>query len=110
MCSTNSSGRTLYTSFLTNSSSPVVYPVGSRNALFVVGEETVLLNTKEEFAGNISRWYYPQSFENITVAAGVTVTWYLDGSVATLTLNSSTNCPTGSSSCIDFSPLLTPLS
>eukprot|EP00029_Vermamoeba_vermiformis_P004270 TRINITY_DN1480_c0_g4_i1.p1 TRINITY_DN1480_c0_g4~~TRINITY_DN1480_c0_g4_i1.p1 ORF type:complete len:559 (-),score=100.36 TRINITY_DN1480_c0_g4_i1:58-1734(-) len=96
MCSTDagSGKRTLFTSISAESNVNVVYPVGSRNALFVVGSENVLLNAEEQFTlNNIPRFYYPQFFEQLNITADATVTWYLDGYISTLTLNSSTDCP-----------------
>lgn len=102
MCSTNAASgkRTLFTSFSSTSNVSVVYPVGSRNALFVVGNENVLLNAEEQFTpNNIPRFYYPQFFEQLNITADAMVTWYLDGYISTLTLNSSTDCPTSKSVC-----------
>lgn len=106
MCSTDagSGKRTLFTSISAESNVNVVYPVGSRNALFVVGSENVLLNAEEQFTlNNIPRFYYPQFFEQLNITADATVTWYLDGYISTLTLNSSTDCPASKFVC-DYWP------
>jgi hypothetical protein len=103
MCSTDigTSKRTLYTSFDATEAVDVVYPVGSRNALYVVGAETVLLNSEESFQlAGARAIFYPQSFEVLNITAGAEVTWYLDGVISTLTLNSSTDCPASKSTTI----------
>ncbi len=99
MCSQNSSTpnkRTLYTSFSsTQQNVDVIYPVGSKNALYVVGNETVLLNSGEQFnlVNTTRTYFYPQFFEQLDVDIGVQVTWYLDGVISNLTLDSTSDCP-----------------
>jgi hypothetical protein len=96
MCSKNATAgkRTLYTAFSADSDVDLVYPVGSRNALYVFGQN-VLLNSNERFtlAANTRSHYYPQAFEELEISVDAQVVWYLDGSVSTLTLNSSSDCP-----------------
>lgn len=107
MCSKNATAgkRTLYTAFSADSDVDLVYPVGSRNALYVFGQN-VLLNSNERFtlAANTRSHYYPQAFEELEISVDAQVVWYLDGSVSTLTLNSSSDCPI--STCQSFLTLV----
>lgn len=100
MCSQNSTTagkRTLYTSFKsTQNNVAVTYPVGSRNALYVVGKETTLLNSVGTFTlvNTTRQYYYPKFFEELDIDIGAEVMWYLDGVISTLTLDSTSDCPT----------------